>query len=42
MKDEYFLFEQMVVENELYKVRAFHCFLSVDRFMIFKDRMNIV
>lgn len=42
MKDEHFLFEQMVVENELYKVRTFHRILAVDRFMIFKDRMNVI
>ena len=42
MEYEHFLFEQMIVENELYKVRAFHRFLVVNRFMIFKDRMNII
>lgn len=42
MENEHFLFEKMVVENELYKVRAFHRFLVVDRFMVFKDRMNVI
>ena len=42
MKDEDFFFEQMVIENEFYKVRTFHRFLAVDMFMIFKDRMNII
>lgn len=42
MEYKHFLFEQMVVENELYKVRPFHRFLVVDRFMVFKHRMNII
>ena len=42
MEDEHFLFEQMIIENELYKVRTFHRILAVDRFVIFNDRMNII
>lgn len=42
MEYKHFLFEQMVVENELYKVRTFHRFLAVNRFFVFKDRMNVV
>lgn len=42
MEYKHFLFEQMIVENELDKVSTFHRFLAVDRFMIFKDRMNII
>ena len=42
MEYEHFLFEQMIVENELYKVRTFHRILAVDRFIVFKYRMNII